>query len=164
MTQCKRGEILRSGYERRAYERAGKRIAATYVPPACIRDVGVPGKGVAPTVPPLRSGKLPAVGYNVAQAPRYRHEAIARGVKRYGRAMMQWRLEWEGTWRSRAPSGGQQREWSRRLLHDAAWLRAASGADLRVVPLRCPGRVRRAYTAERDGARIAVPKTCLAPK
>ena len=43
--KCKKGDIVRSGYRRKAYTRSdGTRVKATYVKPSCIKNRGAPGK------------------------------------------------------------------------------------------------------------------------
>lgn len=172
--RCAAGEILRDGYWRRAHSRelgSGREITVqrTYVPPACIRNVGAPGKGITPPIPSLGpDGKIPTVGYNVQDPPRYRKAAVARAVQRYGRPMTYWRLSWEGEWRQRAPKQSQRRAWSKTLLSDARWLANATKSDLRKLakPLRetgCPSgkTFRRGFTYERDGKRVTVPPSCI---
>lgn len=151
--QCKSGEIVRAGY----WRSNRKSDTRTWVKPSCIRNLGAPGKGIVPTVSSLQRGRLAAIGYNVAQPASYRRAAIARGVARYGRAMMQWRLEWEGTWRN-----AKLLAQSKPLLADAQWLKK-QGA-LKAEPLRCPSpefQLRKPYTYVRNGKRIRVSPTCV---
>ena len=43
--KCNKGDIVRSGYRRRAYTRKdGTYVKATYVKPSCIKNRGAPGK------------------------------------------------------------------------------------------------------------------------
>jgi hypothetical protein len=136
-------------------------VKATYVKPNCIKNVGAPGKGIAPTIPSLRKGRIPSIHYDVQQPASFRHQAIARGVARDGREMMEWRLRWEGTWRSKAT--GQQKEWSRILLGDAKWLRGAKADQLKIQPLECPPtfKLRKAYSYVRDGKTVNVRASCV---
>ena len=88
-TSCPPGTIVRDPYVR---VRMGKR---QFVPAACIRDVGNPGKGIptgAPGIGPLRKGDLKRFGYTevTTMSEGRRHLALATAVKEYG-SLTVWR-------------------------------------------------------------------------
>lgn len=77
---CSEGKIKRSGYSRKAYTRSdGKLVRATRVPPTCIQDRGLPGKGPK-IIPKLRKGTLSP--YHVDLTIKARHDALRKVVKR----------------------------------------------------------------------------------
>ena len=95
VTACGAGQIVRDAYVR---IRLGKR---QFVPAACIRDVGNPGKGIPGSTPsgvgrvgigPLRQGDLKRFGYDdvVTMSEARRHLALAAAVRAYG-ALTVWR-------------------------------------------------------------------------
>ncbi len=66
-----------------------------YVPAACVKDMGAPGKGIptgAPGIGPLRKGNLQRFGYTdvISMTEGRRHLALATAVKAYG-ALTVWR-------------------------------------------------------------------------
>ena len=82
-TVCPAGKIVRNPYVR---IRIGQR---QYVPAACVKDMGNPGKGIpsgAPGIGPLRKGNLRRFGYTGVRymSESRRHMAIAAAVKMYG--------------------------------------------------------------------------------
>jgi hypothetical protein len=80
---CKRGEILREGYKRKAYTRSdGTRVKATYVPPTCIKDKGKPGKGKKLFT--LEKGTLSKFGYSLDKKAEVRRKALDKAVKEIG--------------------------------------------------------------------------------
>ena len=83
VTACPSGEIVRDAYVR---IRKGHR---QFVPAACIRNVGNPGKGIpsgASGIGPLRKGDLKRFGYDdvVKMSEGRRHLALATAVRAYG--------------------------------------------------------------------------------
>lgn len=100
--QCPPGTILRKGYTRRfrsnikehgyTVRRRGTlyRVKPTkneiYIPAACIKDRGLPGKGPVEGegIGSLRKGKLLKYGYSYRLSDRQRHEALKRAMKAYG--------------------------------------------------------------------------------
>ena len=89
VTSCPVGQIVRDPYVR---IRLGRR---QFVPAACIRNVGNPGKGIptgAPGIGPLRKGGLARFGYDdVVNMPEgRRHLALAAAVRAYG-SLTVWR-------------------------------------------------------------------------
>ena len=83
--KCGPGKILKKGYNRRAYERSdGTIVAATRVPPTCIKDVGGPGHGPK-TLPPI-SGDIHVTqyGYSVHKPANERRSALDAATKDHG--------------------------------------------------------------------------------
>lgn len=88
-SSCPTGKILRDPYVR---VRLGQR---QYVPAACVKDMGNPGKGIpsgAPGIGPLRKGDLRRFGYTqvTKMSVERRHLALAAAVKKYG-SLTVWR-------------------------------------------------------------------------
>jgi hypothetical protein len=88
-TSCTAGKIVRDPYVR---VRLGQR---QYVPAACVKDMGNPGKGIpsgAPGIGPLRKGNLRRFGYTDVRhmSESRRHMALAAAVKVYG-SLTVWR-------------------------------------------------------------------------
>ena len=86
--------ILKQGYTKKT--KLGKQITVvphkgslTFVGPRCVKDVGLPGKGVQ-TIGPLRQGELSKHGYGAMKSESTRHEALRKAVKEYG-ALGVWR-------------------------------------------------------------------------
>jgi hypothetical protein len=89
--RCGRGQILRAPYVR-ILSRTGKR---SFVPAACIKDQGAPGKGLSsgkPGIGPLRTGDLDRFGYVnvVSLGKEKRHAALKAAVQEYG-SLTVWR-------------------------------------------------------------------------
>ncbi len=83
---CPSGQIVRDAYVR------GRR---QFVPAACIKNVGNPGKGIlsgAPGIGPLRKGDLSRFGYDdvISMSEGHRHLALAAAVRSYG-SLTVWR-------------------------------------------------------------------------
>lgn len=79
--RCKRGQILRAAYTRKF---RGKSYT---VPPQCIKDRGLPGKGVAPgqtPIGPLKKGELTKYGYSAKLTESERHAALEKALRAYG--------------------------------------------------------------------------------
>jgi len=83
---CPTGEILRSGYTRKAYSRISKsgsrsRVERSKVSPTCILDRGKPGKG-----PKLfkvtKPGLLRDEGYSLKRSTMSRRHAIDQAIKK----------------------------------------------------------------------------------
>lgn len=88
-TVCPAGKIVRDPYVR---VRLGQR---QYVPAACVKDMGNPGKGIpsgAPGIGALRKGDLRRYGYTDVRhmSESRRHMALAAAVKVYG-SLTVWR-------------------------------------------------------------------------
>ncbi len=96
---CPPGQILRKAYVRRfrtnvrergytvkrgsQVYRAYPRASATVVQAACVKDVGLPGKGPQ-EIAPLRKGELLKYGYTYRKSDVERHEALRKAVKEFG--------------------------------------------------------------------------------
>lgn len=97
---CPKGFIKRRGYTRR-FRNTVKRLGYTvrkkntvytvrpksnaiYVPPACIKDRGLLGKGPKTGIGPLRKGELIQFGYSYRLPDSARRAALKRAVERYG--------------------------------------------------------------------------------
>lgn len=88
---CGPGKILRKGYYRKGYRRKrhGKStpdiyVSSSYVPPACIRDMGKPGKGLK-TLPKLDDKiHLTKYGYGIHKSDKYRRTALKAASRDYG--------------------------------------------------------------------------------
>jgi Family of unknown function (DUF5771) len=100
--KCPKGTIMRKGYTRKfrqsiakvgyTVRRKGKMFTVkpkkdmVYVPPACIKDRGLAGKGPLSGTGfgKLRKGELIKYGYQYRLADRLRHKALEKAVKAYG--------------------------------------------------------------------------------
>ena len=96
---CPPGKILRKAYERRfrtnvrerGYTvkrgsqtyRAYPKKSSTVVQSACIKDVGLSGKGPQ-EIAPLRKGELIKHGYVYRKSELERHEALRKAIKEFG--------------------------------------------------------------------------------
>ena len=96
---CPPGKILRKAYVRRfrtnvkergytvkrgnQHYRAYPKKSTTVVQAACVKDVGLPGKGPQ-EIAPLRKGELLKHGYSFRKNDLTRHEALRKAVKEYG--------------------------------------------------------------------------------
>lgn len=75
--RCEPGEIVRKGYRRKKYNRKdGTIVRATYVPPTCIRDRGMPGKGPRTLPRPDNRLHLTKYGYSIHRPTRERRAAL----------------------------------------------------------------------------------------
>lgn len=77
--RCPRGTIRRKAYTRKN----------THVPSACIKDVGLPGKGFqgeGSGIGELKEGELSRFGYDkvVTMSAKDRHAALTKAVNEYG--------------------------------------------------------------------------------
>jgi len=80
-SDCPKGEILRVGYNRKAYTKSnGTKIHATHVDPSCIKDLGAPGKGVQ-LIDIEHPGALKAFGYHADISEDARHRALKKFLK-----------------------------------------------------------------------------------
>lgn len=100
--KCPPGYILRRGYTRKfknsvrregyTVRRKGKLFTvrpkknSAYVPPQCIKDRGLPGKGVkqGEGIGALRKGELIKYGYSYRLADSKRQSALKKAMKSYG--------------------------------------------------------------------------------
>jgi hypothetical protein len=101
--RCPKGYVLRAAYARRyttAIREQGytvKKASGTtykvypknetlYVPAACVRDLGKPGKGVPEGmgIAPLRKGEMTKFGYTSKGTEAERHEALKKAVGALG--------------------------------------------------------------------------------
>lgn len=96
---CPPGQVLRKAYVRRfktnvrergytvkrgsQLYRAYPKASSTVVQAACVKDVGLPGKGPQ-AIAPLRKGELLKYGYSFRKSDLERHEALRKAVKEYG--------------------------------------------------------------------------------
>ena len=99
---CPKGYIKRKGYTRKfksivkqqgfTVRRKGKLYTVrpkknmTYVPPSCIRNRGLPGKGPkeGDGIGSLRKGELIKYGYSYRLPDSVRHKALNKAIKAYG--------------------------------------------------------------------------------
>jgi len=82
---CKKGEIMREGYTRKAYTRkSGSRVKETYVEPTCILDRGKPGKGPKILPKPDPNVHLRTYGYSLDKSSEQRKKALKRASKEMG--------------------------------------------------------------------------------
>lgn len=83
--KCKRGEILRDATKVKAYTRKdGTRVEEHYRAAACIRDLGLPGKG-SQLIGPLKKGTLSQFGYAVSKPDAVRHWSLKAAVNEYSK-------------------------------------------------------------------------------
>ena len=100
--QCPPGMIKRKGYTRKystavaeqgfvvkkktgaTYRILPKTSKATYVEAACVKDVGLPGKGPV-SIGPLRKGELKKYGYSYKNSNAQRRAALREAVHAYGK-------------------------------------------------------------------------------
>lgn len=96
---CPPGKILRKAYVRRfgtnvrergytvkrgnQVYRAYPTKTSTVVQAACVKDVGLPGKGLQ-EIAPLRKGELMKHGYTFRKSELDRHEALRKAIKEFG--------------------------------------------------------------------------------
>jgi hypothetical protein len=100
--KCPKGYIARHSYARRyktSVREKGytvKKASGTtykvypknetlYVPAACVKDLGKPGKGVAGEgIGPLRKGEMTKFGYSSKKGEEARHDALKKAVAELG--------------------------------------------------------------------------------
>lgn len=96
---CPPGQVLRKAYVRRfktnvkergytvkrgsQLYRAYPKKSSTVVQAACVKDIGLPGKGPQ-AIAPLRKGELMKHGYSYRKNDLTRHEALRKAVKEFG--------------------------------------------------------------------------------
>ena len=81
---CPSGKILKAGYYRKAYTRAdGTRVKAIRVPPTCIKDVGLKGKGPK-ILPTPKEGLLKKHGYSLSASTNDRRKALRKAMRSDG--------------------------------------------------------------------------------
>jgi hypothetical protein len=99
-SDCPKGYILRSGYTRKfrpSVKASGftvRRKGTTYtvrpkantikVDATCVKNRGLPGKGVAKGIGKLRKGELIKYGYQYRLSDSLRQTALKRAIKQYG--------------------------------------------------------------------------------
>jgi hypothetical protein len=99
---CPKGYVMRKGYTRKYREslatsgftvrRKGKLYTVRpkkntiYVPPACIKNRGLPGKGPleGDGIGKLRKGDLIKYGYQYRLSDALRHKALKKAINQYG--------------------------------------------------------------------------------
>ena len=75
--------ITKQGFTTRKGKRYPHKKNLTYVGPACIKDVGLPGKGKR-SIGPLRKGELSKYGYSMTGSKEDRHKALRKAIEEYG--------------------------------------------------------------------------------
>ena len=99
-TDCPKGFILRSGYTRKfrpSVKASGftvRRKGTTYtvrpkantikVNASCVKNRGLPGKGVGEGIGKLRKGDMIKYGYQYRLSDALRQTALKKAIKRYG--------------------------------------------------------------------------------
>jgi hypothetical protein len=99
-SDCPKGFILRSGYTRKfrpSVKASGftvRRKGTTYtvrpkvntikVNASCVKNRGLPGKGVGEGIGKLRKGEMIKYGYQYRLSDSLRQTAIKKAIKRYG--------------------------------------------------------------------------------
>ena len=80
--------VLSEGFTRKT--KAGKtskvhphKRSLSYVGAKCVKDVGLPGKGVQ-AIGPLRKGELSKYGYSITESEDKRHKALKKAIEEYG--------------------------------------------------------------------------------
>ena len=86
--RCPRGTIRRNAYTRTSASGKQARVAS-----ACIKNVGLPGKGFrgdGPGIGELKEGELSRFGYDevAKMSAKDRHNALTKAVKEYGALMV----------------------------------------------------------------------------
>ncbi len=133
---CPPGQILRKAYVRRfktnvrergytvkrgsQLYRAYPRASSTVVQAACVKDVGLAGKGPQ-AIAPLRKGELMKHGYSFRKPDLERHEALRKAAKEFGALGVYRKLNAVAKLSSRAaPKAAnifkKDRDWVRRRL------------------------------------------------
>jgi hypothetical protein len=100
VSDCPKGFILRSGYTRKirpSIKASGftvRRKGTTYivrpkvntikVNASCIKNRGLPGKGVGEGIGKLRKGEMIKYGYQYRLSDSLRQTALKKAIKRYG--------------------------------------------------------------------------------
>ena len=78
--KCKKGEILRSKYTRKAYTtKSGKRVKKITVKASCIEDRGNPGKGNKLFT--LKKGDLSKYGFSFKKTAKQRRQSLKKANK-----------------------------------------------------------------------------------
>jgi len=108
---CPKGYIMRRGYTRKfrasvkttgfTVRRKGTvytvrpKVNTVRVPPACIKNRGLPGKGVkeGEGIGKLRKGELIKYGYQYRLSDSLRQAALKKAIKRYGALSVYRKLE-----------------------------------------------------------------------
>ena len=133
---CPKGFIYRKGYTRKfrntvkregfTVRRRGKVFTvrpkknSTYVPPGCIRNRGLPGKGPreGEGIGSLRKGELIKYGYSYRLADSTREKALRKAIKAYGALSVYRKLDAVSKYSMRtAPDA------SRIFARDRDWIR-----------------------------------------
>lgn len=79
-SRCSRGKIMRKGYRRSAYTRSdGTKVKSVYVPPSCIKDRGLPGKGTK-LFEIKDEGFLREFGFSTSKPASARRSALHRAI------------------------------------------------------------------------------------
>jgi len=75
--------ILKKGYTTRKGKRYPRKATSAYVKAACVKDVGLPGKGKQ-SIGPLRKGEISKYGYSMRETEEKRHKALRKAIEEYG--------------------------------------------------------------------------------
>jgi hypothetical protein len=75
--------ILKKGFTTKKGKRFPHKINLTHVGPACVKDLGLPGKGKQ-SIGPLRKGELSKYGYSMRETEETRHRALRKSIEEYG--------------------------------------------------------------------------------
>ena len=75
--------VLQKGFSTKKGKRFPHKTNLTYIGPACIKDVGLPGKGKQ-SIGPLRKGELSKYGYSMRESKEVRHNALRKAIEEYG--------------------------------------------------------------------------------
>jgi hypothetical protein len=138
--RCPRGYILRAPYRRKFNSQTKKQgynvhrknrtyrvyptASSTIVKASCIKDRGLPGKGVPPgeEIGPLKKGELTRYGYFVRNSTEKRHRALRKAIDVYGALNVFQKINAVAnlTFRLR----GAAREAHRVLVADREWVKA----------------------------------------
>jgi hypothetical protein len=91
--ECSPGKIMRKGYSRKQYQKKnGTIISKTYVPSACVKDMGKPGKGPKTLPKPDNLVHLSKYGYSIHKSEKQRRTALQAAVKDYDTLLILRRL------------------------------------------------------------------------
>jgi hypothetical protein len=75
--------VLKKGFTTKKGKRFPHKTNLTHVGPACVKDLGLPGKGKQ-SIGPLRKGELSKHGYSMRETEEIRHRALRKSIEEYG--------------------------------------------------------------------------------